>query len=176
MFGHSLCVTCAADVFSYSSHFDFLYTWSFASPKQSVHFCSYPYTNVSVFKVSKGNCKFQLCPEHQTVPFWWVKIGWSRSIYNYPKPCKCLLISSLFFIRLAQACFFFRCGETVTKREQFNDLSIDLPRRKKFLPSRSIQDSLDLFFRVCTLRGAFMHCGMCLGYVPYGNSDCTADY
>ncbi|XP_061465273.1 ubiquitin carboxyl-terminal hydrolase 37 isoform X2 [Rhineura floridana] len=39
------------------------------------------------------------------------------------------------------------CGETVTKREQFNDLSIDLPRRKKLLPSRSIQDSLDLFFR-----------------------------
>uniref|UniRef100_A0A8C0H2R1 Ubiquitin carboxyl-terminal hydrolase n=1 Tax=Chelonoidis abingdonii TaxID=106734 RepID=A0A8C0H2R1_CHEAB len=39
------------------------------------------------------------------------------------------------------------CAETVTKREQFNDLSIDLPRRKKLLPSRSIQDSLDLFFR-----------------------------
>ncbi|KAM8934045.1 ubiquitin carboxyl-terminal hydrolase 37 [Pelodytes ibericus] len=40
------------------------------------------------------------------------------------------------------------CGETVTKREQFNDLSIDLPRRKKLLPCRSIQDSLDLFFRM----------------------------
>ncbi|XP_015214688.1 ubiquitin carboxyl-terminal hydrolase 37 [Lepisosteus oculatus] len=40
------------------------------------------------------------------------------------------------------------CGEIVTKREQFNDLSIDLPRRKKTLPLRSIQDSLDLFFRV----------------------------
>nr|XP_033800407.1 ubiquitin carboxyl-terminal hydrolase 37 [Geotrypetes seraphini]XP_033800408.1 ubiquitin carboxyl-terminal hydrolase 37 [Geotrypetes seraphini]XP_033800409.1 ubiquitin carboxyl-terminal hydrolase 37 [Geotrypetes seraphini] len=40
------------------------------------------------------------------------------------------------------------CGETVTKREQFNDLSIDLPRRKKLLPARSIQDSLDLFFRM----------------------------
>ncbi|XP_036400729.1 ubiquitin carboxyl-terminal hydrolase 37-like [Megalops cyprinoides] len=40
------------------------------------------------------------------------------------------------------------CGETVTKREQFNDLSIDLPRRKKTLPLRSIQDSLDLFFRM----------------------------
>ncbi|XP_075685220.1 ubiquitin carboxyl-terminal hydrolase 37 isoform X2 [Rhinoderma darwinii] len=39
------------------------------------------------------------------------------------------------------------CGEKVIKREQFNDLSIDLPRRKKLLPSRSIQDSLDLFFR-----------------------------
>ncbi|XP_053568360.1 ubiquitin carboxyl-terminal hydrolase 37 [Bombina bombina] len=38
------------------------------------------------------------------------------------------------------------CGETVTKREQFNDLSIDLPRGKK--SSRSIQDSLDLFFRM----------------------------
>ncbi|XP_063743562.1 ubiquitin carboxyl-terminal hydrolase 37 isoform X2 [Eleginops maclovinus] len=40
------------------------------------------------------------------------------------------------------------CGEVVTKREQFNDLSIDLPRRKKKLPLRSIQDSLDLFFRM----------------------------
>ncbi|XP_039612422.1 ubiquitin carboxyl-terminal hydrolase 37 isoform X2 [Polypterus senegalus] len=40
------------------------------------------------------------------------------------------------------------CGETVTKREQFNDLSIDLPRRKQTLPLRSIQDSLDLFFRM----------------------------
>uniref|UniRef100_A0A671R7Z2 Ubiquitin carboxyl-terminal hydrolase n=1 Tax=Sinocyclocheilus anshuiensis TaxID=1608454 RepID=A0A671R7Z2_9TELE len=40
------------------------------------------------------------------------------------------------------------CGEVVTKREQFNDLSIDLPRRKKTLSLRSIQDSLDLFFRM----------------------------
>ncbi|XP_028847900.1 ubiquitin carboxyl-terminal hydrolase 37 [Denticeps clupeoides] len=40
------------------------------------------------------------------------------------------------------------CGEVVTKCEQFNDLSIDLPRRKKTLPLRSIQDSLDLFFRM----------------------------
>ncbi|XP_049905864.1 ubiquitin carboxyl-terminal hydrolase 37 isoform X1 [Epinephelus moara] len=40
------------------------------------------------------------------------------------------------------------CGEVVSKREQFNDLSIDLPRRKKTLPLRSIQDSLDLFFRM----------------------------
>ncbi|XP_028991797.1 ubiquitin carboxyl-terminal hydrolase 37 [Betta splendens] len=40
------------------------------------------------------------------------------------------------------------CAEVVTKREQFNDLSIDLPRRKKTLPLRSIQDSLDLFFRM----------------------------
>ncbi|XP_066432126.1 ubiquitin carboxyl-terminal hydrolase 37 isoform X2 [Eleutherodactylus coqui] len=39
------------------------------------------------------------------------------------------------------------CGERVIKREQFNDLSIDLPRRKQLLPLRSIQDSLDLFFR-----------------------------
>lgn len=46
---------------------------------------------------------------------------------------------------------FCSCGEVVTKREQFNDLSIDLPRRKKTLPLRSIQDSLDLFFRVCPL-------------------------
>uniref|UniRef100_A0A4W5RI04 Ubiquitin carboxyl-terminal hydrolase 37 n=1 Tax=Hucho hucho TaxID=62062 RepID=A0A4W5RI04_9TELE len=40
------------------------------------------------------------------------------------------------------------CGEVVTKREQFNDLSIDLPRRKNTIPLRSIQDSLDLFFRI----------------------------
>uniref|UniRef100_A0A3P8WGD3 Ubiquitin carboxyl-terminal hydrolase n=1 Tax=Cynoglossus semilaevis TaxID=244447 RepID=A0A3P8WGD3_CYNSE len=40
------------------------------------------------------------------------------------------------------------CGEVVTKREQFNNLSIDLPRRKKTLPIRSVQDSLDLFFRM----------------------------
>ncbi|MEQ2270434.1 Ubiquitin carboxyl-terminal hydrolase 37 [Xenotaenia resolanae] len=40
------------------------------------------------------------------------------------------------------------CGEVVNKREQFNDLSINLPRRKKTLPLRSIQDSLDLFFRM----------------------------
>ncbi|XP_016424104.1 ubiquitin carboxyl-terminal hydrolase 37-like [Sinocyclocheilus rhinocerous] len=40
------------------------------------------------------------------------------------------------------------CGEVVTKREQFNDLSIDLLRRKKTLFLRSIQDSLDLFFRM----------------------------
>ncbi|XP_057708813.1 ubiquitin carboxyl-terminal hydrolase 37 [Corythoichthys intestinalis] len=40
------------------------------------------------------------------------------------------------------------CGEVVMKREQFNDLSIDLPRRKNTLPLRSIQDSLDLFFRL----------------------------
>ncbi|XP_069083205.1 ubiquitin carboxyl-terminal hydrolase 37 isoform X1 [Pleurodeles waltl] len=39
------------------------------------------------------------------------------------------------------------CGEMVTKRERFNDLSIDLPRRRKLPTPRSIQDSLDLFFR-----------------------------
>ncbi|KAM6984899.1 ubiquitin carboxyl-terminal hydrolase 37 [Aplochiton taeniatus] len=40
------------------------------------------------------------------------------------------------------------CGEMVSKREQFNDLSIDLPRKKKDSTLRSIQDSLDLFFRM----------------------------
>uniref|UniRef100_H2SH63 Ubiquitin carboxyl-terminal hydrolase n=1 Tax=Takifugu rubripes TaxID=31033 RepID=H2SH63_TAKRU len=40
------------------------------------------------------------------------------------------------------------CGEVVTKHERFNDLSIDLPRRKKKLTLCSIQDSLDLFFRM----------------------------
>lgn len=47
--------------------------------------------------------------------------------------------------------FFYRCGEIIPKREQFNDLSIDLPRRKKPLPLRSVQDSLDLFFRVSNI-------------------------
>lgn len=151
---------------------------------------------------SKAICAFSFLPLHNCFSFWSIKkklqdptLSWAlkhfilmsknrminlkymftgRSLY--PKTCKCSLISSLFFIRLTETCFFFRCGETVTKREQFNDLSIDLPRRKKFLPSRSIQDSLDLFFRVWTFRGGFMHCGVCVGYVPYGNSDCTADY
>ncbi|XP_064182843.1 ubiquitin carboxyl-terminal hydrolase 37-like [Anguilla rostrata] len=40
------------------------------------------------------------------------------------------------------------CGGVVTKQEQFNDLSIDLPRSAKTLPLLSIQDSLDLFFRM----------------------------
>ncbi|KAI1237268.1 hypothetical protein IHE44_0014529 [Lamprotornis superbus] len=58
----------------------------------------------------------------------------------------CPVISNLEF-EVQHSIICKMCGETVTKREQFNDLSIDLPRRKKFLPSRSIQDSLDLFFR-----------------------------
>ncbi|CAO2624981.1 Ubiquitin carboxyl-terminal hydrolase 37 [Lemmus lemmus] len=51
------------------------------------------------------------------------------------------------------------CGETVPKREQFNDLSIDLPRRRKPLPPRSIQDSLDLFFRAEELEYSCEKCG-----------------
>ncbi|XP_057286183.1 ubiquitin carboxyl-terminal hydrolase 37 isoform X3 [Pezoporus wallicus] len=58
----------------------------------------------------------------------------------------CPVISNLEF-EVQHSIICKMCGETVTKREQFNDLSIDLPRRKKLLPSRSIQDSLDLFFR-----------------------------
>uniref|UniRef100_A0A4W3HK86 Ubiquitin carboxyl-terminal hydrolase n=2 Tax=Callorhinchus milii TaxID=7868 RepID=A0A4W3HK86_CALMI len=50
------------------------------------------------------------------------------------------------------------CCETVTKREQFNDLSIDLPRRRKSLPPRSIQDSLDLFFRAEEIEYACEKC------------------
>ncbi|XP_078450041.1 ubiquitin carboxyl-terminal hydrolase 37 isoform X1 [Lampetra fluviatilis] len=38
------------------------------------------------------------------------------------------------------------CGEVVKKKEQFNDLSIDLPRKKSDT-AWSIQDSLDLFLR-----------------------------
>lgn len=52
----------------------------FCSAFLSLHFCSYRYTNVSTSKASKRNCKIQLCPKHQAVPFWWVKIGWSRNI------------------------------------------------------------------------------------------------
>ncbi|XP_041505667.1 ubiquitin carboxyl-terminal hydrolase 37 isoform X4 [Microtus oregoni] len=51
------------------------------------------------------------------------------------------------------------CGEIIPKREQFNDLSIDLPRRKKPLPPRSIQDSLDLFFRAEELEYSCEKCG-----------------
>ncbi|XP_038596758.1 ubiquitin carboxyl-terminal hydrolase 37 [Tachyglossus aculeatus] len=51
------------------------------------------------------------------------------------------------------------CGETIPKREQFNNLSIDLPRRKKPLPSRSVQDSLDLFFRAEELEYSCEKCG-----------------
>ncbi|KFZ64982.1 Ubiquitin carboxyl-terminal hydrolase 37 [Antrostomus carolinensis] len=58
----------------------------------------------------------------------------------------CPVISNLEF-EVQHSIICKMCGETVIKREQFNDLSIDLPRRKKLLPSRSIQDSLDLFFR-----------------------------
>uniref|UniRef100_A0A8C9EGY3 Ubiquitin carboxyl-terminal hydrolase 37 n=1 Tax=Pavo cristatus TaxID=9049 RepID=A0A8C9EGY3_PAVCR len=58
----------------------------------------------------------------------------------------CPVISNLEF-EVQHSIICKTCGETVTKREQFNDLSIDLPRRKKLFPSRSIQDSLDLFFR-----------------------------
>lgn len=39
------------------------------------------------------------------------------------------------------------CGAVVTKQERFNDLSIDLPRRKKESSICSVQDSLDLFFK-----------------------------
>ncbi|KAJ8778975.1 hypothetical protein J1605_013209 [Eschrichtius robustus] len=51
------------------------------------------------------------------------------------------------------------CGEIIPKREQFNDLSIDLPRRKKPLPPRSVQDSLDLFFRAEELEYSCEKCG-----------------
>ncbi|XP_054979143.1 ubiquitin carboxyl-terminal hydrolase 37 isoform X2 [Sorex araneus] len=51
------------------------------------------------------------------------------------------------------------CGEIIPKREQFNDLSIDLPRKKKPLPPRSIQDSLDLFFRAEELEYSCEKCG-----------------
>lgn len=47
------------------------------------------------------------------------------------------------------------CGEVVTKHERFNDLSIDLPRRKKKMTLCSIQDSLDLFFRASVLYFVF---------------------
>lgn len=51
------------------------------------------------------------------------------------------------------------CGEIIPKREQFNDLSIDLPQKKKPLPPRSIQDSLDLFFRAEELEYSCEKCG-----------------
>ncbi|ETE71335.1 Ubiquitin carboxyl-terminal hydrolase 37 [Ophiophagus hannah] len=66
--------------------------------------------------------------------------------FSATKVYTCPVIANLEF-EVQHSIICKMCGETVTKREQFNDLSIDLPRRKKLLPSRSIQDSLDLFFR-----------------------------
>ncbi|KAJ8247071.1 hypothetical protein GJAV_G00258430 [Gymnothorax javanicus] len=40
------------------------------------------------------------------------------------------------------------CGRVLRKRERFNDLSIDLPRRANPLRVCSVQDSLDLFFKM----------------------------
>ncbi|XP_070585449.1 ubiquitin carboxyl-terminal hydrolase 37 isoform X1 [Erythrolamprus reginae] len=66
--------------------------------------------------------------------------------FSATKVYTCPVIANLEF-EVQHSIICKMCGETVIKREQFNDLSIDLPRRKKLLPSRSIQDSLDLFFR-----------------------------
>ncbi|KAM3851813.1 ubiquitin carboxyl-terminal hydrolase 37 isoform 5-T5 [Vipera latastei] len=66
--------------------------------------------------------------------------------FSATKVYTCPVIANLEF-EVQHSIICKMCGETVTRREQFNDLSIDLPRRKKLLPSRSIQDSLDLFFR-----------------------------
>ncbi|XP_018094247.1 ubiquitin carboxyl-terminal hydrolase 37 isoform X3 [Xenopus laevis] len=75
----------------------------------------------------------------------------STRIYTCPVTCN-------FEFEVQHSIICKMCGETVNKREQFNDLSIDLPRRKKPLPSRSIQDSLDLFFRLEDLEYACEKC------------------
>ncbi|XP_018091230.1 ubiquitin carboxyl-terminal hydrolase 37 isoform X3 [Xenopus laevis] len=75
----------------------------------------------------------------------------SSHIYTCPVTCN-------FEFEVQHSIICKMCGETVNKREQFNDLSIDLPRRKKPLPSRSIQDSLDLFFRLEDLDYACEKC------------------
>ncbi|XP_056409042.1 ubiquitin carboxyl-terminal hydrolase 37 [Hyla sarda] len=66
--------------------------------------------------------------------------GTAAHVYSCPVVCN-------FEFEAQHSIICKMCGEKVIKREQFNDLSIDLPRRKKLTPSRSIQDSLDLFFR-----------------------------
>uniref|UniRef100_A0A6I8RFJ0 Ubiquitin carboxyl-terminal hydrolase n=1 Tax=Xenopus tropicalis TaxID=8364 RepID=A0A6I8RFJ0_XENTR len=75
----------------------------------------------------------------------------STRIYTCPVTCN-------FEFEVQHSIICKICGETVNKREQFNDLSIDLPRRKKPSPSRSIQDSLDLFFRLEDLEYACEKC------------------
>ncbi|XP_045053917.2 ubiquitin carboxyl-terminal hydrolase 37 isoform X2 [Desmodus rotundus] len=73
----------------------------------------------------------------------------------------CPVISNLEF-EVQHSIICKACGEIIPKREQFNDLSIDLPRRKKPLPPRSIQDSLDLFFRTEELEYSCEKCnGKC---------------
>ncbi|XP_064597837.1 ubiquitin carboxyl-terminal hydrolase 37-like [Liolophura sinensis] len=51
------------------------------------------------------------------------------------------------------------CGETVTKTEQFNDLSLDLPQRSNADEPQTIQDALDLFLREEQLEYTCAECG-----------------
>ncbi|XP_060075776.1 ubiquitin carboxyl-terminal hydrolase 37-like [Ylistrum balloti] len=51
------------------------------------------------------------------------------------------------------------CQEVVTKAEQFNDLSVDMPRRRKNGEQSSIQNALDLFFRSEAIEYTCEKCG-----------------
>ncbi|XP_033728326.1 ubiquitin carboxyl-terminal hydrolase 37-like isoform X3 [Pecten maximus] len=51
------------------------------------------------------------------------------------------------------------CQEVVTKAEQFNDLSVDMPRRRKNGDPSSIQNALDLFFRSEAIEYMCEKCG-----------------
>ncbi|XP_021356044.1 ubiquitin carboxyl-terminal hydrolase 37-like isoform X2 [Mizuhopecten yessoensis] len=51
------------------------------------------------------------------------------------------------------------CREVVTKAEQFNDLSVDMPRRRKNGDPSSIQNALDLFFRSEAIEYTCEKCG-----------------
>ncbi|XP_069108012.1 ubiquitin carboxyl-terminal hydrolase 37-like isoform X2 [Argopecten irradians] len=51
------------------------------------------------------------------------------------------------------------CQEVVTKAEQFNDLSVDMPRRRKNGDPSSIQNALDLFFRSESIEYTCEKCG-----------------
>ncbi|XP_045150695.1 ubiquitin carboxyl-terminal hydrolase 37 [Echinops telfairi] len=75
-----------------------------------------------------------------------------------PRAFTCPVITNLEF-EVQHSIICKACGEVIPKREQFNDLSIDLPRRRKPLPPRSIQDSLDLFFRAEELEYSCEKCG-----------------
>ncbi|XP_033877316.3 ubiquitin carboxyl-terminal hydrolase 37 isoform X1 [Acipenser ruthenus] len=76
-----------------------------------------------------------------------IQVGWPSEDIPTSRIYTCPVVANMEF-EVQHNIVCKACGETVTKREQFNDLSIDLPRRKQNLPLRSIQDSLDLFFRL----------------------------
>ena len=136
---------------------------------------------LSTSKASKWNPKIQLCHKHQTLPFWWVKIDWSRGIY---------LLGSYFSLKNVSCRSFqvyfssdlHKCVSLLgVVKQSLNENNLMtspltfLEERNCFLPDQS-RIPLTSFFGYIVLGGFFIHCGVCVGYVPYGNFDCIADY